>query len=259
MEQPKKAHRWLWLLLPAALGVGIALHYLDFPHVDVDKGKGHFSVTIGNAPESWKMPPLPQNEPAESCTPDIADALQDAAPSLVTVESDGGTELGVVLSENGYIITDADAVKEGVTVRLSDGREFAAESVCTDADGDLAVIKIDAEDLTPARFDGAEPLPEGSDLGKLGIMVSDLPQRTNLFFHLPEGAYVVSVEQDSDLFGRLQPGDIITALDGDAVRDSETLQKALEHRSAEETVTVTVYRRGEARTETAKLMKKNET
>lgn len=256
MEQPKKSRRWLWLLLPAALGVGIALHYLDFPHVDVDKSKGHFSVTIGNAPEDWNVPPLPREEPAAVCTPDIADALQDAAPSLVTVVSDGGTELGVVLSENGYIITAAEAAGENVTVRLSDGREFAAESVCSDAERDLAVLKIDAEHLTPARFDGAEPLPEGSDLGMLGITVSNLPQRTNLFFRLPEGAYVVSVQEDSDLFGRLQPGDIITALDSIAVQDSEDLQKALEHRLAEETVTVTVFRRGEERTEQAKLIKK---
>ena len=256
MEQPKKNRRWLWLLLPAALGVGILLHFLDFPHVDVDKSKGRFSVTIGNVPEERKAPPLPQEEPIAECTPNLADALQDAAPSLVTVVHEDGTELGVVLSENGYIITDDDAVSGSVSVRLADGREFAAESVCSDDERDLAVIKIDAEGLTPARFEGAEPLPEGSDLGMLGITVSDLPQRTNLFFHLPEGAYVVSVEADSDLFGRLQSGDIITALDGTAISDSEDLQKALENRLADETVTVTMFRRGESRKEQAKLMKK---
>lgn len=256
MEQQKKNRRWLWILLPAALGLGIALHLLDFPHVDVNKGKGHFSVTFGNAPEDWKMPPLPPQQPPAVCTPDVAESLADAVPSLVTVLREGGTELGVVLSENGYIITDADAVTASVTVRLSDGREFAAQSVCTDDHSGLAVVKIDAEGLVPARFDGAEPLPQSSDLGILGIAVSNLPQRANRFFHLPEGAHVVSVQEQSNLFGRLHPGDIITALGSTVIDDCEDLQQALEHRLADETVTVTVFRRGEYRTEQAKLMKK---
>jgi len=61
---------------------------------------------------------------------------------------------GFVVSADGYILTN-DHVVDGsdqVTVRLLDRREFKARVVGTDPNTDLAVLKIDASNLTPARL-----------------------------------------------------------------------------------------------------------
>lgn len=60
-----------------------------------------------------------------------------------------GAGSGFIVSEDGYILTNAHVVSEAdeVTVRLTDRREFPAKVIGTDARTDVAVIKIDAEDL----------------------------------------------------------------------------------------------------------------
>ena len=74
-----------------------------------------------------------------------------------------GLGSGVIISEDGYILTnnhvvgDADEVK----VELSDAREFRAEIVGTDASTDLAVLKIEANNLEPARLGDSDQLEVG--------------------------------------------------------------------------------------------------
>jgi len=56
---------------------------------------------------------------------------------------------GFIVSEDGYIVTNNHVVEGAseVTVRLLDRREYDAEVVGTDVRSDLALLKIDAEDL----------------------------------------------------------------------------------------------------------------
>ena len=61
-----------------------------------------------------------------------------------------GMGSGFVVSEDGYVVTNNHVVDNAkkVVVRLSDRREFDAEVIGADARSDLAVLKIDARDLT---------------------------------------------------------------------------------------------------------------
>ena len=61
-----------------------------------------------------------------------------------------GMGSGFVVSEDGYVVTNNHVVDNAkkVVVRLSDRREFDAEVIGADARSDLAVLKIDAQDLT---------------------------------------------------------------------------------------------------------------
>jgi serine protease Do len=61
-----------------------------------------------------------------------------------------GAGSGIVISPDGYIVTNNHVVEgaQKVTVTLSDGSTFAATIVGTDAQTDLAVVKIDASNLT---------------------------------------------------------------------------------------------------------------
>jgi putative serine protease PepD len=94
-------------------------------------------------------------------------------PSVVTIsassESGGGTGSGVVLTEDGYVVTNTHVVTlDGATgdatirVTTSDGRVYDAEVVGTDPTYDLAVIKLqDASGLTPMEFADSSDLNVG--------------------------------------------------------------------------------------------------
>jgi len=60
------------------------------------------------------------------------------------------TGSGFIISEDGYIVTNHHVVEgaTSVTVRLLDRREFEAEIVGTDIRSDLALLKIESEDLS---------------------------------------------------------------------------------------------------------------
>ena len=100
----------------------------------------------------------------------------------------GGAGSGVILTEEGYIVTNAHVildenmqnVADSVTVRLTDGTEYPAEVVSYDTDEDIAVLKIDAKDLTAARCGdsdrlavGEEVVIVGNPLGELGGTVTN--------------------------------------------------------------------------------------
>ncbi|MBC9889203.1 MAG: trypsin-like serine protease, partial [Opitutae bacterium] len=60
-----------------------------------------------------------------------------------------GLGSGVIVSKDGYIITNNHVVKgvDSIVVRLDDGREFEAELVGADSKTDVAVLKIEGEEL----------------------------------------------------------------------------------------------------------------
>ncbi len=65
-----------------------------------------------------------------------------------------GAGSGIVISSDGYVVTNNHVVEDAnkVTVTLSDGRAFDATVVGTDPQTDLAVVKIDASNLSYLHF-----------------------------------------------------------------------------------------------------------
>lgn len=70
---------------------------------------------------------------------------------------------GFVVSEDGYVMTNNHVVEDAqeITVALQDGRTFPAEVIGTDPTTDVAVIKIEADDLTPATLGSAAEVRVG--------------------------------------------------------------------------------------------------
>ena len=91
-------------------------------------------------------------------------------PSVVSISTDCGSGTGVVLSQNGYLVTNAHVVDGAKTirVRLTDDREFTARILGMDDVSDLAVLDIDATDLTPARFGDSDSLRVGDSVVAIG-------------------------------------------------------------------------------------------
>ena len=81
----------------------------------------------------------------------------DTSDSSVSPASEGS---GIIMSEDGYIITNAHVV-EGATslkVMTSDGETYEAQLIGSDTVTDLAVVKIDATGLTAAEFGSSKDL-----------------------------------------------------------------------------------------------------
>jgi len=96
-----------------------------------------------------------------------------ASPSVVTINvssnSSGGSGSGVILSSDGYVLTnshvvtlDGAASDPTITVETNDGRRLSATIVGTDPISDLAVIQVDdATGLQPATFADSSKLNVG--------------------------------------------------------------------------------------------------
>lgn len=81
----------------------------------------------------------------------------DTSDSSVSPVSEGS---GIIMSEDGYIITNAHVV-EGATslkVMTSDGETYEAQLIGSDTVTDLAVVKINATGLKAAEFGSSEDL-----------------------------------------------------------------------------------------------------
>jgi serine protease Do len=74
-----------------------------------------------------------------------------------------GAGSGFIVSDDGYILTNAHVVMDAddVTVRLSDRREFPAKVIGADERSDVALIKIDAQQLPTVRIGDPQQLRPG--------------------------------------------------------------------------------------------------
>ncbi len=143
-------------------------------------------VTMWATSNDSGIPIIGNANPTTITVNDPADATQvtavaaKASPSVVTInvasDTAGGSGSGVVLSKDGYILTNTHVVTlEGqvsapqVIVTTYDGRLLTATVVGTDPISDLAVIKVDGvDDLQPADFADSSKLNVGDTAIAIG-------------------------------------------------------------------------------------------
>ena len=104
----------------------------------------------------------------------LQDIYEKNIPSVVSISchsrNGGSTGTGVILTGQGYIVTNAHVVDgaQAVTVRLTDDRTFQASLVGKDEISDLAVLYISADNLTPAVFGDSGSLRVGDTVTAIG-------------------------------------------------------------------------------------------
>jgi putative serine protease PepD len=133
-------------------------------------GAAVYSATNDPAGNTSVTAPLASGAAAPVSAPDgsVQKAAASVLPSVVKINlvtsTGAGTGSGIVISKDGLIVTNNHVVAGGdggkLSVTLNDGRTIAATIVGTDPLTDLAVIRADAKDLTPARL---------GESGKLGV------------------------------------------------------------------------------------------
>jgi len=89
----------------------------------------------------------------------IHDLVQQVLPSLVVVRGRRfGAGSGIVWDSNGLILTNNHVVgRHTPIVMLQDDREYESKLVARDPDVDLALLSIDATDLTPLKAASVSP------------------------------------------------------------------------------------------------------
>ncbi|MFF3687818.1 S1C family serine protease [Streptomyces sp. NPDC002187] len=144
---------------------------------------------------------------AQSSKGTVAGVAEAVSPSIVEINatspSGKSTGSGVIITKDGEIITNNHVIAgaSSITVRLSSGKTYDAETVGTDADKDLALIKLN----------GAKGLPAATlgDSGKVRV-----------------GDEVVAIGSPEGLTGTVTSG-IVSALDRDVTvaKDQEKDQR----------------------------------
>jgi|GEM_PF-1517601 len=136
-------------------------------------------------PTATKGTTIPAYAPGDGTTMEISAApeggpltlteiYKKCAPSIVAVEvttAEGiGAGTGIILSHNGYILTNEHVVAGGkqAAIILQDGTEYDGALVGVDTQSDLAVLKIEAAGLTPAEFGDSGALEIGEEVAAIG-------------------------------------------------------------------------------------------
>ncbi|WP_017430550.1 DegQ family serine endoprotease [Vreelandella jeotgali] len=110
---------------------------------------------------------------------------------------------GFVISEDGYIMTNAHVVRDAdkVQVRFNDRREMTAKIIGSDSQTDIALIKVDAEDLTTLEMGDSDELEVGNWVAAIGSpfgfdhsVTSGIISAMNRT--LPQDAYVPFIQTD---------------------------------------------------------------
>jgi serine protease Do len=126
--------------------------------------------------------PLTQAQVYETVKNSVVEITTDFLSSYGNFQYvSSGAGSGVVVSENGYIVTNNhvivsdNKVADTIKVRLTDGTEYEAQLIGRDEDSDIALLKIDAEELEHAVFGdsstlqvGDQVMAVGNPLGQLG-------------------------------------------------------------------------------------------
>ncbi len=157
--------------------------------------EGRAELSLNPSPDG--IPNIPQE--GGLSLQDIYKKNIDSVVSITCTTSAGqSTGTGVVLSADGYLVTNAHVVDNArsISVRLTNEQVYPAKLVGADSTSDLAVLLIDAQDLTPAEFGDSDALQVGDSVAAIGD-----PLGTELRGSLTSGI-VSAINRDLTLSGR---------------------------------------------------------
>ena len=169
------------LIIALLLGAGCEL----LPNVDISPTSSPSPTPTPTATPSpidpnWTLPFTGDNTPP---LPSIAAVVALVKPSVVAINTEvvgydifnrpytqEGAGSGWIIDENGLVVTNNHVVEgaESVTVTLNDGKTYPAETTRTDPLSDLAIVKINAQNLPAASIGDPAQLQVGDWVVAIG-------------------------------------------------------------------------------------------
>lgn len=187
-------HKNLWLIFAQAVTICLALLFvirIFFPHIlektnqtivvkEVESSlkpslTGSYSQAakkampaVVNIFTSKKVAVNPHQKYLDD--PAFREFFGDQLDDLDNPPPDNSLGSGVIVSEQGLILTNNHVVAtaDEIEIALSDGRKMSAKVVGTDPDTDLALIKVDAENLPAITFASSDKLSVGDVVLAIG-------------------------------------------------------------------------------------------
>lgn len=195
-EMDGKSHNSL-SIVSKTLGIVLFLS-IGFAGGSIYSNFKNDDTTTISASQNLLMATATSNNSASSSSyipSSLADVVSQTADSVVEITqyqtntsiysnynyTSEGTGSGVIISSDGYILTNNHVIDGAtkISVRLRNGDEYEASLVGKDSKTDIAIIKIETEDLTVAKIGnstnalvGDFVLAIGNPLGKLGGTVT---------------------------------------------------------------------------------------
>lgn len=201
--------------------------------------------------------------------------VKNARASTVQLLSGGNqVALGTIVSGDGYALTKRSELggrSNLFEARLADGNTVSARFIESIDDYDLALIKLDAENLQPATFADADDLPLGTFLaapditenpaavGVLSVLERNLSPKSKGYLGIAmgpakRGVAVESVVADSAAAAAgIRPSDVIVEIDGIALRSPRQMKEVISNRAPDEMIEINYIRNGREATTSAKL------
>lgn len=123
--------------------------------------------------------------------PDVVEAVKNSVVEITTEYQTmsnwfqyvtEGAGSGVIITSDGYIVTNnhvitgstSNSVADTIKVRTANGDEYDATVVGTDSDSDIALLKINAANLTPAVFGNSDNIIVGETVVAVGNPLGEL-------------------------------------------------------------------------------------
>ncbi|KRE35325.1 trypsin-like peptidase domain-containing protein [Paenibacillus sp. Soil724D2] len=120
---------------------------------------------------------------------EVPKVIEKTSPSVVAIigkpSSDSDKSLdknrfnlahgtGVIVESNGVIVTNAHVVKDmkNIVVVTSNGTTYSGRATNIDEESDLALVKIDATGLSPAKFASSSDIKVGETVAAIGTPIS---------------------------------------------------------------------------------------
>lgn len=143
--------------------------------------------------------------------------------SLVSVETGNQNGTGVILTADGYILTNSYLLTGGdkINIQLSNGEKLPAAVVGRDSFSDLAILRVDAEALTPATFGDSSALRVGDVVvalgsqGGTGVMADGIVSAINA--NIKAGGSEMTLIQTSAILDHEQIGGMLINCHGQII------------------------------------------
>jgi len=235
----------------------------------LQEGDGSEDGAAGESPRVQDPRPGSRNsrheKAARRAMAEFRPVVSQARQSVITLYSpeDEQLALGTIVTANGYALTKASVLGDAkeLEAEFSSGNVVQAKVVDTLDRYDLALLKLDAENLKPIEWNTAENLPVGTllaasspDEDPLAIGVVSVPARSLdssrkgfLGVGMDAGDGGVRITQVTENSAAAKAGllkdDVITAIDGQPIGSPKELTDYITRKKAEDEVHIG-YRRG---------------
>ena len=179
----------------------------------------------------------------------LVQLFQKAEPAVIQVnvkkipneniegDTPGGVGSGFVYDENGHVITNHHVIDDAlkITVTFLDGESYAAEIIGSDADLDLAVLKVDARNSYLHHLElassselkvGQQVVAIGNPFGLSGSMTSGIVSQIGRLLPQESGYSIPNVIQTDAAINPGNSGGPLLNMNGDVVGINTAIQSA---------------------------------